>query len=84
MPRRLLEATISTMARFIDENCRPTKKAARPPRSRRDRQSRSAEKKADAGTFKQRIEAFLGPTDGNQDELKKLIAGIAAGTPSTH
>ena len=86
LPIRLLEAN-KTLAKIqSDEKLSADEKASQTATIRGEiAKIEEAQKKADAGTFKQRIEAFLAADKtGNQDELKKLIAEFAAGTASTH
>jgi phosphonate transport system substrate-binding protein len=86
LPIRLLEANKSLMKIQSDEKLSADEKAGQVTAIRAEiAKIEAAQKKADAGTFQQRVAAFLeADKAGNQAELKKMIAEFAAGTSNTH
>ena len=86
IPIRLLEANKTLMKVQSDEKLSADEKANQIAAIRAEiAKIETTQKKADAGTFRQRVAAFLDADKaGNQEELKKMIAEFAAGTSSTH
>jgi phosphonate transport system substrate-binding protein len=86
LPIRLLEANKSLAKIQSDEKLSADEKASQAAAIRAQiAKVQEAQKQADNDSFKQRVEAFLAADKaGNQEELKKMIAELAAGNASTH
>ena len=86
LPIRILEANKSLMKVQGDEKLSQEEKSREIAAIRAEiAMLEDREKKADGDEFQRRAAAFLeADKAGRQDELKKMIAEFAAGTPGTH